>query len=78
MQVFDESKQQQYPVAHRYIQTILSKPTTVQVYGSQLQPPHKACSYNPKGGHKWGEGSSPLLPISHLFAQPWSGKGHCD
>ncbi|KAL3153432.1 hypothetical protein ABBQ38_011767 [Trebouxia sp. C0009 RCD-2024] len=71
--VFDASMQKQYPIAHRYIQTILSKPTTVQVYGSQLQPPQKACSYNHNGGSKWGEGPSPLKPISHLFGQPWSG-----
>lgn len=74
VQIFDASKQKQYPVANRYIQTILSNPTTVQAYGSQLQPPQQACSYNHNGGSKWGEGSSPLQPISHLFAQPWSGK----
>lgn len=74
MQMFDAAKQKKYPVAHRYMQTILSKPKTIQVYGSQLQPPQRACAYSHNGGNKWGEGSSPLAPISHLFAQPWSGK----
>lgn len=74
MQVFDSSKQKQYPVTNRYIQTILGQPKTVQVYGSQLQPPKQAYSYSEKGENKWGEGPSPIAPITHLFAQPWSGQ----
>lgn len=74
MQVFDASKQKQYPVTNRYVQTILGQPKSVQVYGSQLQPPKQAYSYSDIGKNKWGEGSSPLTPIGHLFAQPWSGQ----
>ncbi|DBB11178.1 hypothetical protein WJX82_002672 [Trebouxia sp. C0006] len=71
--VFDASKQKQYPVTNRYVQTILGQPKSLQVFGSQLQPPKQAYSYSETGKNKWGEGSSPLAPISHLFAQPWSG-----
>lgn len=71
--VFDAVKQKQYPVTHRYMQTILAQPASLQVYGSQLQPPQKAYSYSQQGANKWDEGPSPLAPISHLFAQPWSG-----
>ena len=74
MQVFDASKQKQYPVTNRYVQTILGQEKSLQVYGSQLQPPKQAYSYSDTGKNKWGEGSSPLAPISHLFAQPWSGE----
>ena len=74
MQVFDSSKQKQYPVTNRYIQTILGQPKTLQIYGSQLQPPKQAYCYSEKGENKWGEGPSPTAPITHLFAQPWSGQ----
>lgn len=73
MQVFDASKQQQYPQTQRYINTFLAQPTALQVLGAQVQPPQKAYSYTEDGPNKWGEGPSPLAPIQHLFSQPWSG-----
>ena len=73
MQVFDASKQQQYPQTQRYINTFLAQPTTLQVLGCHIQPPQQAYSYTGQGPNKWGDGPSPLTPIQHLFSQPWSG-----